>query len=124
MNQKNSSVPEKKINRYVFVCIGLIMYLMPCLACLCPVMMAEGVTAAGVLAIAAEVLAVPLGLLGINAMKKPKLRLWCIVYAAVLMVLHAVCAVMIGAWYVIMVPTLVLMVLFIPWSAVVWEMNK
>ena len=68
---------------------------------------------------AVEVLSVPLGLLGINAMKKKHLRKWCVAFAAVLLALHVVSAVMITVWYVIMAPTFVLLALFIPWSAVV-----
>ncbi|MBE6598298.1 MAG: hypothetical protein E7638_02510 [Ruminococcaceae bacterium] len=124
MNKKNKGAPEGEVNRYVFTCIGLIMYLMPCISCLGIGIAAEGVTSAYIFAIVVEALSVPLGLLGINAMKRPHLRKWCILAAAVLMVLHAVCAVMLLAWYVIMAPTFVLLALFIPWSAVVNKMGK
>lgn len=112
---------EKAVNRYVFICLGLIMYIMPCISCLAIGIMSDGggISPAFVFAIVVEVLSVPLGLLGINAMKKTFLRKWCVVIAAVLLVMHIVSAVMITTWYVIMAPTFVLLALFIPWSAVV-----
>lgn len=119
--QSAKEAKEKAVNRYVFACIGLIMYIMPCLSCLGLGIASEGgvISPAFIFAMVVEVLSVPLGLLGINAMKKKHLRKWCIAFAAVLLVLHVVSAVMITVWYVIMAPTFVLLALFIPWSAVV-----
>ena len=133
MNQKNKNtkpnttanslspkeIREKAVNRYVFTCIGLIMYIMPCVSCLGIGIASEGgITPTFLFAIAVEILSVPLGLMGINAMKKPHLRKWCILLAAVLMVLHIACAVLLLTWYVIMAPTFILLALFIPWSKV------
>ncbi len=123
MNKKYNGVPEKEINRYVFVCIGLILYLMPCLSCLWLGTASAGLTAPFILAIVTELLAVPLGFMGISAMKKPALRKWCILLAALLMAMHVACAVMLLSWYLIMAPTLVLLALMIPWSAVVNKLN-
>ncbi len=123
MNKK-SNVPEKEINRYVFVCMGLILYLMPCLSCLWLGMASDGLTGAYIFAIATEVLSVPVGFLGISAMKKPALRKWCIFGAAVLMAAHVACIVLLTTWYLIMAPTLVLLALFIPWSSVVKKFNN
>jgi len=111
---------EKAVNRYIFTCIGLIMYIMPCISCLGIGIASDGgISPVFAFAIAVEVLSVPLGLLGINAMKKPFLRKWCILFAAVLLALHIACAVLLLTWYVIMAPTFLLLALFIPWSKVV-----
>ncbi len=111
---------EKAVNRYIFTCIGLIMYIMPCISCLGIGIASDGgISPAFIFAIAVEVLSVPLGLLGINAMKKRFLRKWCVLIAAVLLAAHIVCAVLLLTWYVIMAPTFVLLALFIPWSKVV-----
>ena len=112
-------IREKAVNRYVFTCIGLIMYIMPCISCLGIGIASDGITPSFLFAIAVEVLSVPLGLMGINAMKKPFLRKWCILLAAVLLLGHIVSAVLLLSWFVIMAPTFVLLALFIPWSKVV-----
>jgi hypothetical protein len=95
------------------------MYIMPCISCLGIGIASDGITPSFLFAIAVEVLSVPLGLMGINAMKKPFLRKWCILLAAVLLLGHIVSAVLLLTWYVIMAPTFVLLALFIPWSKVV-----
>ena len=124
-NQKkpgSQSAPgeNKAVNRYVFTCIGMIMYIMPCLSCLGIGIASEGgISSMFIFAIVVELLSIPLGLMGINALKKPSLRKWCILLAAVLMVLHVLCAVSLLTWYLIMAPTFILLVLFIAWSGVV-----
>ncbi len=111
---------EKAVNRYVFTCIGLIMYIMPCISCLGIGIASDGgISPSFIFAIAVEVLSVPMGFLGINAMKRKFLRKWCVLFAAVLLAAHLVCAVLLLSWYVIMAPTFVLLALFIPWSKVV-----
>ena len=110
---------EKAVNRYIFTCIGLIMYIMPCISCLGIGIAADGFTTRFLVAIAVELMSVPLGLMGINAMKKPALRKWCLLLCALLLVGHLVSAAMLLTWYVIMAPTFLLVALFIPWSKVV-----
>lgn len=114
-------IREKAVKRYIFVCIGLIMYIMPCISCLGIGIAADGITPAFIFAIAVEVLSVPLGLMGINAMKKTFLRKWCVLFAAVLLVMHIAAAMLLLTWYVIMAPTFILLALFIPWSKVAAE---
>jgi len=111
-------IKEKAVNRYIFTCIGLIMYIMPCISCLGIGIASDGISPTFLFAIAVEVLSVPLGLMGINAMKRPFLRKWCVLFAAILLAAHIVCAALLLAWYIIMAPTFVLLALFIPWSKV------
>lgn len=121
-NDKNhaASAGEKAVNRYVFTCIGMIMYIMPCLSCLGIGIASEGgISAPFIFAIVVELLSIPVGLMGINALKRPGLRKWCILCAAVLLALHVGCAVTLGTWYLIMAPTFILLALFIAWSEVV-----
>ena len=116
-SKSDTSSGDKAVNRYVFTCIGMIMYIMPCLSCLGIGMVSEGgVSPAFIFAIVVELLSIPVGLMGINALKKPGLRMWCILCAGILMALHVVCAVMLLTWYLIMAPTFILLALYIAWS--------
>lgn len=100
------------------------MYIMPCLSCLGIGMVSEGgLSPAFILAIVVELLSIPAGLLGIQTIKKPVLRRWSNLFAAVLMALHALCATQLLIWYLIMAPTFILLALFIAWSGVVKSEN-
>lgn len=120
-NKKKASLPpeqEKAVNRYVFTCIGMILYIIPCLSCLGIGIASEGsFTPPFLLAFAVELLSIPVGLMGIYAMKKKPLLRWKNLLAAVTLVLHVLCAVTLGVWYVIMAPTFLLLALNIAWSS-------
>lgn len=116
----SASGKDKPLNRFVFACIGMILYIMPCLSCLGIGVVSEGgISPVFIFAFVLELLSIPVGLLGINSIKRPQLHTWCIISAAVLLALHIVCAVFLGVWYLIMAPTFILLALYIAWSSVV-----
>ncbi len=113
-----TNAKEKAVNRFVFTCIGMILYIMPCLSCLGIGIASEGgISPAFIIAIVVELLSIPVGLLGINSVKNRGLRKWCILSAAVLLALHVLSAVLLGVWYLIMAPTFLILALYIAWSS-------
>ena len=93
---KNSLQPdsEKKQNRFIFCCIGLILYTMPCMSCLMIPILTEGLTTPMIAALATVFAGVAAGFIGMNRFKAKKGR-------------------------AIVSPELILLVLLVIWSDVV-----
>ena len=118
---KNSLQPasEKKQNRFIFCCIGLIMYTMPCLSCLMIPVLAEGLTTPLIIANLVVLAGAAAGLIGMNRFKAKKGRGIVILSAVLLIALHILTVTLIGTWYIIMSPELILLVLLMIWSDVI-----
>lgn len=110
---------DKKTTRYLFTCIGSILYIMPCASCIALGGASEGFTFPFIFALIVTVLALPAGLLGMFAFRKKAYRFLVIAFDAVLIALHFACAFLVGTWYVIMAPAFLLYVLMIAWSDVI-----
>ncbi|MBQ8332292.1 MAG: hypothetical protein IJX93_00790 [Clostridia bacterium] len=118
-NNSLETASEKAQNRYIFCCIALILYTMPCLSCLMLPILTEGMTFPNIAAVSVVLLGIAGGLIGINRFKAKRGRGIVILTAAVLLVLHFIAAFLIGTWYIIMAPEFVLLILLIAWSDVV-----
>jgi len=110
---------EKRQNRFIFCCIGLILYTMPCMSCLMVPILTEGFTPAMISALVTVFAGVAAGFIGMNRFKAKKGRAVIILTAAVILALHIFTAALIGAWYIIIAPELILLVLLVIWSDVV-----
>lgn len=120
MNKKSLQPDsEKKQNRFIFCCIGLILYTMPCLSCLMIPILTEGLTTPLIIANITVLCAIAMGLIGMNRFKAKKGRGIVILSAVILIALHILTASLIGAWYIIMSPELILLVLLMIWSDVI-----
>ena len=118
-NNSLETASEKRQNRYIFCCIALILYTMPCLSCLMLPILTEGMTMPNTVATAVVLLGIAGGLVGINRFKAKRGRGVVILTASVLLLLHFAAAFLIGTWYIIMAPEFVLLILQIAWSDVV-----
>jgi hypothetical protein len=118
---KNSLQPdsEKKQNRFIFCCIGLILYTMPCMSCLMIPILTEGLTTPMIAALATVFAGVAAGFIGMNRFKAKKGRAIVILTAVILLALHILTAALISTWYIILSPELILLVLLVIWSDVV-----
>lgn len=104
---------EKRRDRFVFACVALILYVMPAVTCLGMVYATGGSVQNMAVGMIVSVLAVPLGLLGMALYKKQKGR---ILMAAACMLLaagHILSAVLLGGWYLVMVPHFILILVCI-----------
>ncbi len=104
---------EKRRDRYVFACVALILYVMPAVSCLGMVYLTGGGVQNMLLGMIVSVLAVPLGLLGMYFYKKQKYRLLMAGLCCLLAAGHIVCAVLLGGWYLVMVPHFILILVCI-----------
>lgn len=120
MNKKPLSPDfEKRQNRFIFCCIGLILYAMPCMSCLMIPILSEGFTPAMTAALITVAAGVAEGFLGMNRFKVKKGRPVLILSAAVILALHILTAFLLRTWYIILAPELILLVLLMLWSDVI-----
>ena len=110
---------EKKQNRFIFCCIGLILYAMPCMSCLMIPILTEGFTPAMTAALAAVAAGIAAGFFGMSRFKAKTGRSLVILTASAVIALHILAAVLIGTWYIILAPELILLVLLMIWSDVI-----
>ncbi len=107
------SPAEKRRDRYVFACVALILYVMPAVSCLGMVYLTGGGVKNMVIGMIVSVLAVPLGLLGMFFYKKQKGRLVMAGLCCLLAAGHILSAVLLGGWYLVMVPHFILILVCI-----------
>ncbi|MBE6541085.1 MAG: hypothetical protein E7672_01395 [Ruminococcaceae bacterium] len=120
LNIPDSTKSEKKQTRFLFTCVANILYVFPCLMSLGIVMASEGgVTPPLIFAFATVILAVPFAILVLNLYKKKKGRTLAILCSAVMIALHIVCASLLGTWYLVLAPAMILDALLIVWSDVI-----
>lgn len=117
--QSGKSPAEKRQTVYLFTCIGGILYVVPCLSALLLGIVTDGMSPAFILAIAAAVLGIPNSLFAMHAFSKRKFRGVVIACDAVLIALHLAALPLLGAWYFILAPAFVLLVLMIAFSDVI-----
>ena len=115
----SGTASQKSQTAYIFACVGGILYVVPALSAVFLGVTADGMSAGFILAIAAAVLGIPNSLFAMHAYSKRKYRPGVIVSASALIVLHLVCLPMLGTWYIILAPALVLLVLMIVFSSVI-----
>ena len=104
---------EKRRDRFVFACVALILYVMPAVTCLGMVYATGGSVQHMAIGMVVSVLAVPLGLLGMALYKKQKGRLLMAAACLLLSAGHILSAVLLGGWYMVMVPHFVLILVCI-----------
>lgn len=104
---------EKMRDRYVFACVALILYVMPAVTCLGMIYATGGNLANMALGMIVSALAVPLGLLGMHFYKIQSGRMLMGALCVLLCMGHIVSAVLLGGWYLIMVPHFVLILVCI-----------
>lgn len=104
---------EKRRDRFVFACVALILYVMPAVSCLGMVYATGGSVQNMAVGMIVSVLAVPLGLLGMALYKKQKGRVLMGAACVLLAAGHIVSAVLLGGWYLVMVPHFVLILVCI-----------
>ena len=123
MAQKKSltaaQLAEKRQTRFAFACVANILYIIPCLSCLAMAVLIDGFVPSFVIAIVTMLLNLPVSLVILDLYKKKKGRGIAIILCAVMLVLHLVCCMMIGAWYIIMAPSFILYCLIIAWSEII-----
>lgn len=119
MKLTDSAYSEKKQTRFMFTCVANILYMIPSLMSLAISVMFDGVTLGGVFGIITSVLAVPFALFVMSLYKKKSGRRTAIFCASLMIVLHFVCAALLGGWYIIMAPAMILDALMIVWSDVI-----
>lgn len=112
---------EKRQTAYLFSCAGGMLWVVPALSSLFIGILTDGMSAGFILAIAALVLGIPNSLFALSAYRKKSGRGAVIAFDAVLLVLHAVTAVFIRTWYVILSPAAVLLIVMIAVSDVITE---
>ena len=104
---------EKRRDRFVFACVALILYVMPAVTCLGMVYATGGSVQNMAVGMIVSVLAVPLGLLGMALYKKQKGRLLMAAACMLLAAGHILSAVLLGGWYLVMVPHFILILVCI-----------
>ena len=122
MNNRKAPEPtraEKRQTRFIFTCIGNILYIIPCLSCLFLGVASDGWSNAFLIALITIGLALPAALFAMHAFKVKKLRGLVILADAVMLALHLVSALLVGSWYLVMAPAFFLFVLNIVWSDVI-----
>ena len=119
--QKQSTAPqtpvkspaEKMRDRYIFACVALILYVMPAVTCLGMIYATGGNIQDMLIGMVVSLLTVPLGLVGMSFYKKQSGRLLMGGLCVLLACGHIVSAVLLGGWYLIMVPHFVLILVCI-----------
>ena len=115
------SPAEKRRTRLLFSAIAAILYVVPCVSCLAFGILSDGMTPAFGVGIAAAVLSIPNAFFVLYAFRVGKYRPLVIAFSAILIALHFVAAPMLGAWYFILSPELLLLALTIAFSGVIGE---
>lgn len=115
-DRNTQSALEKAQTRFLFTCIGSILYIAPCLACLFLLSGGEGFTPALILGAAGSVLSLPAGLLGFRLFKKKGSRVPLFLYDGALCVLLAAAIALLGSNGLITAPHLILVILMMIWS--------
>ena len=110
---------EKRQNRFIFCCIGLILYTMPCMSCLMVPILTEGMTPPMIAALVTVAAGAAAGFIGMNRFKAKKGRAVILLTSVIILALHILTASLIGTWYIILSPELILLVLLAVWSDVV-----
>ena len=104
---------EKRRDRFVFACVALILYVMPAVTCLGMVYATGGSVQAMAAGMVVSVLAVPLGLLGMALYRKQKGRMLMAAACMLLAAGHILSAVLLGGWYLVMIPHFILILVCI-----------
>ena len=104
---------EKMRDRYIFACVALILYVMPAVTCLGMIYATGGNIQNMLIGMVVSLLAVPLGLAGMAFYKKQNGRLLMGGLCVLLACGHILSAVLLGGWYLIMVPHFVLILVCI-----------
>ncbi len=123
MNNKLSPEEEKRLNRFLFPCIANILYVIPCFMGLLLVVFTTAPIGVSILASATMLAALPVSFFGFSCLKKHRGRQIAILLAAVVLVLHVVCAVYLGVRYILLAPSAVLLALYICHSKVIDSYN-
>jgi len=117
--KKKQSVPQKpqknpeesRQNRYVFGCIGMILYIIPCISCLGLGYVMGKPAGSMILGAVVTLLSIPLGLLGLHCFKKRSGRKLMGLICALIAMVHVFCAFSMGGWYLVMLPLFILILL-------------
>ncbi|MBR4205483.1 MAG: hypothetical protein IKQ92_08400 [Clostridia bacterium] len=118
--KSSAGTPDKRPTVFLFSCIGGILYVVPALSAIFLGVTAEGGMSTGfILGIVALALGIPNSLFAMRAFSKRKYRPPVIAAASALIALHLVCLYMLGTWYVMLSPALILLVLMIVFSSVI-----
>ena len=108
---------EKKQTRFLFTCVANILYVFPCLMSLGIIYAADGkITLPLIFSCVTVLLAVPYAILVLNLYKKKKGRMIAILCSAIMIALHLICASLLGTWYLVLAPAMILDALLIVWS--------
>ncbi len=118
-NLPDAAALEKRQTRFLFPCVANILYVIPCLCCLGMGILSDGFTPAYIFAIVTVLLALPTSFFAIFAYKQKKFRGLVILLNAVVIACHVGVCLLIGAWYVIMAPALLLLLLMIAFSGII-----
>ncbi len=120
MKLTDNTASEKKQTRFLFTCVANILYVIPCLMSLAVTVMYDGgLKPASIIALITTVLAIPFALYVMRLFNKRTGRMTAILCSGVMIVLHLVCAVLLGAWYIVMAPAMILDILMIIWSDII-----
>ena len=114
----------KRQTAFIFSCIGGILYVVPALSALYLGIVTDGMSPGFILGITAMLLGIPNSLFAINAYGKHKYRPLVCLFAALLVLLHLAALYLLRAWYFVLSPALVLLVLMIVLSGVIVEGTK
>ncbi|MBQ4349780.1 MAG: hypothetical protein IIU08_00810 [Clostridia bacterium] len=110
---------DKRQTAFIFTCIGGILYVVPAVSALYLGVVTDGWGLGFILGMAAMALGIPNSLFAMNAYGKKRHRALVCVFDAVLIALHLAVLPMIGTWYLILSPALILLVLMIVFSGVI-----
>ena len=122
MDRNSSNPGGKRQTVFLFTCIGGILYVIPALSALYLGVISDGAWTPGfILGMAAAVLGIPNSLFAIHAFGKKRYRPLVCSFAALLIALHLIVLPQLGAWYFILSPAFVLLVLMIVFSGVITE---
>ena len=113
------SKAEKRQTAYLFSCIGGILWVVPGLSSLALGILTDGMSPAFAAAVAVLLLGIPNSLHAMDAFSKRKRRPAVIVCAAVLLAAHIALAFFLRAWYAVLAPAAVLLIVMIAVSDVI-----
>ena len=113
------SKAEKRQTAYLFSCIGGILWVVPALSSLALGILTDGMSPAFIAAIVLLLLGIPNSLHAMDAFSKRKRRPLVIAFDGVLIAGHIAVAVLLKAWYAILSPAAILLIVMIVVSDVI-----
>lgn len=112
----NGNPNEKRDTRFIFACVGGILYIVPSLSCLAFGILSDGMSPKFILTIITLLCALPVSFLGMYFYRKKTGKAILISICAVHIMLHIASLIACSAWYLILLPDLVLTMLIMTHS--------